>query len=140
MEVSIGVACHQEPACLLKNYVIRSAGRWTLLLTAVVRPQYSDECETPHLRRTSRGQARGPLHLPCVQWFYFPAQSKLSDKIEERKLRYAGHVWRYGDSRWTKFMLQAERPSQKKGKARQYMKNLSKLMRKKEVDSGMMTD
>ena len=66
--------------------------------------------------------------------------SKISEKIEERQLRYAGHVWRYGEERWTKFMLQAERPKQKTGKQQQYRKHLTNLMKSKELDTGMMSD
>ena len=62
----------------------------------------------------------------------------LSDMIEERQLRYAGHVWRYGDERWTKFMLQAERPSQKIGKQRQYKKHLTRLLEEKNLNTDMM--
>ena len=60
--------------------------------------------------------------------------------IEERQLRYAGHVWRYGEERWTKFMLQAERPGQKTGKKRQYRKHLTNLLKSKELNTGMMAD
>ena len=65
---------------------------------------------------------------------------KISEKIEERQLRYAGHVWRYGEERRTKFMLQAERPKQKTGKQQQYRKHLTNLMKSKELDTGMMSD
>ena len=58
--------------------------------------------------------------------------------IEERQLRYAGHVWRYGDERWTKFMLQAERPQQKTGKQRQYKKYMSKLLEEKGLNTTTM--
>ena len=64
--------------------------------------------------------------------------SRLSDMIEERQLRYAGHVWRYDDNRWTKFMLQAERPSQKNGKQQQYRKHLTKLLKEKNLETSMM--
>ena len=60
--------------------------------------------------------------------------------IEERQLRYAGHVWRYDDNRWTKFKLQAERPSQKNGKQQQYRKHLTKLLKEKNLDTSVMTD
>ena len=66
--------------------------------------------------------------------------SKLSEMIEERQLRYAGHVWRYPEERWTKFMLQAERPAQKNGKQRQYRKHLSKLLKSKGLTTELMTD
>ena len=65
---------------------------------------------------------------------------KISDMIEERQLRYAGHVWRHPEERWTKFMLQAERPSPKNGKQRQYRKHLSKLLKCKGLTTGMMLD
>jgi len=65
---------------------------------------------------------------------------KLSEMIEERQLRYLGHVWRYEDARWTKFMLQAERPSQKKGKQRQYRKHITNLLKSKGLNTGMMLD
>jgi len=66
--------------------------------------------------------------------------SKLSEMIEERQLRYAGHVWRYPDTRWAKFMLQAEQTGQKAGKQRQYRKLLSKLMEEKKLTKDMMAD
>ena len=56
----------------------------------------------------------------------------LSEMIEERQLRYLGHVWRYGENRWTKFMLQAKRPGQtRSGKHLQLRKHLSRLLKKK---------
>ena len=66
--------------------------------------------------------------------------SKLSEMVEERQLRYAGHVWRYPEERWTKFMLQAERPSQKTGKKRQYRKHLTTLLKSKGLTTSLMTD
>ena len=66
--------------------------------------------------------------------------SKLSDKIEERQLRYLGHLWRYGEERWTKFMLQAELPAQKTGKQQQYRKHMTKLLKAKELNTGMMSN
>jgi hypothetical protein len=67
--------------------------------------------------------------------------SPLSELVEERQLRYLGHVWRYGDDRWTKFMLKAERPKQvKAGKQHQYRKLMTKLLKCKELTTGMMED
>ena len=41
--------------------------------------------------------------------------------IEERQLRYLGHIMRYSESRWIKFALETERPTQEKtGKAKQW--------------------
>ena len=37
-------------------------------------------------------------------------------------------------------MLQAERPAQKSGKQQQYQKHLSKLLKQKNLSTGMMTD
>ena len=65
--------------------------------------------------------------------------SKLSELVEERQLRYLGHVWRYNDGRWTKFALQAQIAGQRKqGKARQYRKVISKLLKKKGLTTQMM--
>ena len=58
--------------------------------------------------------------------------------IEERQLRYAGHVWRYEKERWPKFMLQAERPTQKTGKQQQYRKHLTQLLETKGLNTTMM--
>ena len=60
--------------------------------------------------------------------------------IEERQLRYAGHVWRYKKERWPKFMLRAERPTQKTGKQQQYRKHLSHLLEVKGLNTTMMED
>ena len=60
--------------------------------------------------------------------------SRLSEMVEERQLRYLGHAWRYGENRWTKFMLQATRPGQTlTGKQMQLRKYLSKLLTEKQL-------
>ena len=67
--------------------------------------------------------------------------SPLSSLVEERQLRYLGHVWRFDDSRWTKFLLQAERPGQTKtGKQHQYVKYAANLLESKELTTDMMQD
>ena len=66
--------------------------------------------------------------------------SMLSEMIEERQLRYLGHVWRYGENRWTKFILQAARPGQTNtGKQLQLRKHLSKLLAEKKLTLDMAT-
>ena len=61
--------------------------------------------------------------------------------MEERQLRYLGHAWRYGEDRWTKFLLQADRPGQvSTGKQNQYRKMMSKLLKDKGLDTDMMED
>ena len=61
--------------------------------------------------------------------------------VEERQLRYLGHAWRYGEERWAKFLLQAERPGQKKtGKLAQYRKQVPKLLENKNLDTDAMED
>ena len=67
--------------------------------------------------------------------------SALTELVEERQLRYLGHAWRYGEERWTKFMLQAERPGQvKKGRRRQYRKLISQLLIQKNLNTDMMQE
>jgi hypothetical protein len=67
--------------------------------------------------------------------------SRLSELVEERQLRYLGHAWRYGEDRWTKFLLQADRPGQvNTGKQNQYRKMMSKLLKDKGLDTDMMED
>ena len=61
--------------------------------------------------------------------------------VEERQLRYLGHVWRFGPERWTKFALECARPGQKNtGRARQYRKTMSKLLSNKGLTTSMMLD
>ena len=51
--------------------------------------------------------------------------------IDERRLRYLGHIMRYPETRWVKFALEAERPTQDKtGKAKQCKKKMTQLLKK----------
>ena len=55
----------------------------------------------------------------------------LSRMIDERRLRYLGHIMRYPETRWVKFALEAERPTQDKtGKAKQWKKKMTQLLKK----------
>ena len=55
----------------------------------------------------------------------------MSTMIEERQLRYLGHIMRYPDQRWVKYMLTAERPKQKKkGRGKNWKKQMEKLLDK----------
>ena len=67
--------------------------------------------------------------------------SKLSDLVEERQLRYCGHMERYPEERWVKFMTRATLPGQKKtGQQKQYCKSISKLLKKHELTTDMMAN
>ena len=67
--------------------------------------------------------------------------SLLSTLVEERVLRYAGHMYRYPTERWVSFASAAAVPGVKKtGKARQYSKHLSKLLKEKKLTTVMMID
>ena len=58
--------------------------------------------------------------------------------IEERQLRYFGHMQRYPDDRWVKFATRAERPTQlNTGKAKQWKKKMSKLLKKHQLKTQM---
>ena len=50
----------------------------------------------------------------------------LSELVEERQLRYLGHIQRYPEGRWVKFMTTAERPGQLlTGRRKQWTKETS---------------
>ena len=67
--------------------------------------------------------------------------SRLSKLVEERQLRYCGHVQRYPDDRWVKFAVSATTPGETKtGRAKQYCKTISKLLKDHNLTTEMMKD
>ena len=65
--------------------------------------------------------------------------SPLSELVEERQLRYLGHIQRYPDGRWVKFAMTAERPGQTKtGKKKQWVKTTASRLAKKQLNTDMM--
>ena len=67
--------------------------------------------------------------------------SLLSEMVEERQLRYVGHVFRYPEDRLTRFMLFAERPTPKwTGTRKQWVKERAATLERRGLDTGMMLD
>ena len=67
--------------------------------------------------------------------------SMLSKLVDERQLRYHGHVQRYPDERWAKFITSAARPGQTlTGKRKQWIKQTSTRLQKLNLTTDMMKD
>ena len=57
--------------------------------------------------------------------------TSMSNMIEERQLRYLGHIMRYPAQRWVKYALTAARPSQtKKGREKKWKTQIEKILEK----------
>ena len=91
--------------------------------------------------RKIRGVRRYPDRLRNQQILDDLKAAKLSDLMEEKQLRYIGHVQRYPDSRWTKFLVHAQRPGQVKvGRQKQWIKEVSKNLISRNLNTEMMKD